>query len=111
MKPPPGWSRYYRIVMRIPRGRVSTYGEVAKLAGRPRGAREVGYALSALRGSKHRVPWQRVLGKRPGDFAGVSLLDPMGAAVQQALLEKEGVEFDGRGRVALGEFGWKRKRR
>jgi len=111
MKRPPGWSRYYRIVMRIPRGRVTTYGEVARLAGRPRGAREVGYALSALRGAAHRVPWQRVLGKRSGDHAGVSLLDPVGAAAQQALLEKEGVRFDDRGRVALERFGWKARRR
>jgi len=111
MKQPPGWSRYYRIVRRIPRGRVTTYGEVARLAGRPRGAREVGYALSALRGAVHRVPWQRVLGKRAGDRAGISLLDPVGAAVQQRLLEAEGVTFDERGRVALAEHGWPRRRR
>jgi methylated-DNA-protein-cysteine methyltransferase related protein len=107
---PPGWSRYYRIVSRIPRGRVTTYGDVALLAGNPRGARHVGFALSALRGAKHRVPWQRVLGKRPGDYAGISLLDPMGAAVQQAKLEREGVRFDERGRVSLAEFGWRARR-
>ncbi len=100
------WSRYWRIVSRVPRGRVTTYGEIASLAGRPRGAREVGYALSSLRGAAHRVPWQRVLGKRAGAFAGISLLDPMGAGVQRDLLEREGVVFDERGRVSLQRYGW-----
>ncbi|BDG10659.1 MGMT family protein [Anaeromyxobacter paludicola] len=103
---PKGWERYYRIVRRVPRGRVTTFGAVAALAGQPRAARQVGYALSALKGTKHDVPWQRVLGKRSGDTAGVSLLDPMGAAVQRDLLEGEGVAFDERGRVALARFGW-----
>jgi methylated-DNA-protein-cysteine methyltransferase-like protein len=107
VRPPPGWSRYYRIVSRIPRGRVTTYGEVARLAGSPRSARHVGYALAALRGARHRIPWQRVLGKRPGEFAGISLLDPMGAAVQRALLEREGVRFDERGRISLARHGWR----
>lgn len=96
---------------RIPRGKVITYGEVAALAGRPGAAREVGYALAALRGSSTRLPWQRVLGKRPGDFAGVSLLDPMGAAVQRDLLEREGVLFDPRERIPLDRFGWRPRRR
>lgn len=103
---PAGWSVFYDVVRRIPRGRVATYGQVALLAGRPGAARQVGYALAALRGARHRIPWQRVLAARPRDRAGVSILDPMGAAVQRALLESEGVRFDARGRVALAEFGW-----
>jgi len=105
---PNGWSVYYRIVRRIPRGRVATYGEIAAAAGKPRAARSVGYALSALRGTRHDVPWQRVLGARPRALAAISILDPMGAAVQRKLLEDEGVEFDERGRVALARFGWRR---
>jgi methylated-DNA-protein-cysteine methyltransferase-like protein len=108
---PPGWSRYYRIVARVPRGKVVTYGQVAALAGRPHGAREVGYALSALRGAAHRLPWHRVLGKRPGEYAGISLLDAVGAAAQRQLLEREGVALDGRGRVALDRFGWRPRSR
>lgn len=92
---------------RVPRGRVTTYGEVARLAGRPRGAREVGYALAALHGESHPLPWQRVLGKRAAGQAGVSLRDAVGAAVQQRLLEAEGVVFDARGRVSLERFGWR----
>jgi len=108
---PPGWSRYYRIVARVPRGKVVTYGQVAALAGRPRGAREVGYALSALRGAAHALPWHRVVGKRPGAFAGISLLDAVGAAAQRRLLEAEGVVLDERGRVALDRFGWRPRSR
>ena len=103
---PEGWLPYYRIVRRIPRGRVTTYGDVALRAGRPRAGRQVGYALAALRGTAHDVPWQRVLGARPRGLAAVSILDPMGAAVQRDLLEREGVAFDARGRVSLARFGW-----
>jgi methylated-DNA-protein-cysteine methyltransferase-like protein len=112
MRPlPAGWSVFYRVVRRIPRGRVATYGEVALAAGRPRAARQVGYALAALRGAAHDVPWQRVCGARPRRHAGISLLDPIGAAVQRQLLEGEGVEFDDRGRIDLARFGWRRRRR
>jgi methylated-DNA-protein-cysteine methyltransferase-like protein len=98
---------FYRAVRRIPRGRVATYGQVAAVAGRPRGARLCGYALSALRNTVHRVPWQRVLGARGTGRAGISLRDPVGAAVQRTLLEREGVTVDGRGRVDLERFGWR----
>ena len=110
MKPvatgPSGWEAYYRVVRRIPRGRVATYAQVALLAGRPRAARQVGYALAALHGTGTRVPWQRVLGKRSAKEAGISIRDPVGAAAQQDLLEREGVEVDARGRVSLERFGW-----
>ncbi len=104
---PPGWDVYYRIVARIPRGRVATYAQVALLAGRPRAARHVGYALAALRGTHHRLPWQRVLGKRAGAWAGIAIRDPVGAATQRLLLEREGVAVDARGRVSLERNGWR----
>src|SRR2546425_7278649 len=66
MKPssgPPAFYRLvYRLVRRIPRGRVVTYGQVAAMLGRPRGGRAVGTALGALRGPLlDLVPWQRVI--------------------------------------------------
>lgn len=108
MSLPAGFADVYRVVRRVPRGRVTTYGVVAVRAGRPRGARQVGRALAALRGTAHDVPWQRVMGAGPRGHARISLLDPIGAAVQRALLEREGVVFDARGRVRLRDFGWPR---
>ncbi len=104
---PSWWDAYYRIIRRIPRGKVATYAQVALLAGNPRAARHVGYALAALRGTRHRVPWQRVLGKRSARTAAISILDPVGAAAQRDLLTAEGVDVDEHGRVSLERFGWR----
>jgi methylated-DNA-protein-cysteine methyltransferase related protein len=100
------WPAFYAVVRDVPRGRVTTYGQVALLAGSPGYARHVGLALAALRGTRHRVPWQRVLGKASARRARIAILDPVGAAAQRLLLEREGVEVDARGRVDLEQFGW-----
>ncbi len=102
------WEAFYRVARRIPRGRVCTYGVVALLAGKPRAARHVGFAMAALKdeGKNRDVPWHRVLGARSGGRAGVSIKDPVGGAVQRMLLEAEGVRFDDRGAVSLALFGW-----
>lgn len=104
-----GWEKFYAVVRRIPRGKVSTYGAIAMLAGKPHGARQVGYALAALRGSTtlSKVPWHRVLGSRSRKRAGISLLDAVGAAAQRDLLEREGIQFDDFGFISLAGFGWK----
>ena len=94
------------VVRRIPRGRVMTYGQVAAAAGMPRAARVVGYAMHAI---GDQVPWQRVLGARGRGRAGVSIKDPVGAAIQQQMLEKEGVAFSRVGAVDLERFGWSPK--
>ena len=54
------YTRIYNVVKRIPRGRVASYGQIAELAGIPRHARQVGYALHHLSDDSG-VPWQRVL--------------------------------------------------
>jgi methylated-DNA-protein-cysteine methyltransferase related protein len=93
--------RVYQAVRRIPRGRVATYGQVASLAGTPRGARAVGWALRALRGGgAARVPWHRVVG------AGGRLSPRAGGGetLQRARLVAEGVAFRG-GRVDLRRHG------
>ena len=95
--------RIYAVVRRIRRGRVATYGQVARLAGLPQGARQVGYALHALRDGS-RVPWQRVVNAR-GEISPRSLPGP--EALQRILLEREGVVFDARGRIDLKRFGWR----
>jgi len=84
---------------------VATYGQIAKLAGRPGHARQVGYALHPLT-SATAVPWQRVV-----NATGAITLPPMtGGITQRMLLEKEGVRFDARGRIALTAFGWRPRR-
>jgi methylated-DNA-protein-cysteine methyltransferase related protein len=100
------YQRIYAVVRRIPRGRVASYGQVAELAGIPRHARQVGYALHHLP-SESEVPWQRVL-NAAGEVAKRAY--PEDARWQRDLLEEEGVEFDARGRV-LPRFFWKPKRR
>jgi methylated-DNA-protein-cysteine methyltransferase related protein len=101
------YERIYAVVRRIPRGRVATYGQVAKLAGLPHHARQVGYAMHALPWST-RVPWHRVI-SAPGQIA--KRADPDGARWQQLKLEREGVQIDESGRISLHRFGWKPGRR
>ncbi len=105
---PPGWDAYYKVIRKVPRGRVATYGGIAGLANRPRSARHVGFALAALRGASHGIPWHRVLGARGRGFAAIALRDPVGGAIQRELLEREGIAFDARGRIDLARFGWPR---
>jgi methylated-DNA-protein-cysteine methyltransferase-like protein len=96
------YEEIWKVVKRIPRGKVATYGQVAELAGIPGGARVAGAAMRASKG----LPWQRVLGKRGKNRAGVAILDPVGAAVQRRLLEAEGVEVTDRGLIDLERYGW-----
>ena len=104
---PPGWERYYAIVRRIPRGRVTTYGVVARLAKQPRTARHVGWAMAALHGKKaHEIPWHRVMGVRGKGYAAISIPPANGGTTQRKRLTAEGVRFDGKGRVALESYGW-----
>lgn len=100
------YERIYRVVCRIPRGKVATYGQVAWLARLPNQARLVGYTLHAL--SRDDVPWQRVLNGR-GEVSPRGVDGP--DELQRELLEDEGVEFDRRGRVDLSRFAWKRRSR
>ena len=105
--PHPTYAQIYAVVRRIPKGRVASYGQVAELARLPRQARLIGYAMHALpEGSD--VPWQRVINAR-GELSPRAL--PGSEAIQRALLEREGVVFDGRGRVDLRRFRWKPRMR
>jgi methylated-DNA-protein-cysteine methyltransferase related protein len=105
---PPFYRLVYRLVRRVPRGKVVTYGQVAAILGQPRGARAVGVALGALRAPLiDVVPWQRVI-----SAAGrCSHRDGFWAEIQRELLEAEGVGFDRRGRVDLKRARWVGPRR
>jgi methylated-DNA-protein-cysteine methyltransferase related protein len=99
----PRYARIYEIVRRIPRGRVSTYGDVAVLADLPGNARQVGYALHALL-EHSSVPWHRVINAGGGISLGRRI--PGGGLVQRMILEAEGISFDAAGRVDLRRFRW-----
>lgn len=93
--------RIHDIVARIPRGRVATYGQIARIARLPGQARLVGYALHALPAGS-RLPWQRVVNAQ----GAISVGGESGAR-QRKLLEAEGVCFDERGRIDLTAFQWR----
>ena len=96
------WKSVYRVVRRIPAGRVATYGQVAALANMPGAARQVGWALHALT-DEDDVPWQRVINAR-GEISsrGIREIEDL----QRALLQSEGVDFNKAGRVDLSIFAW-----
>jgi len=99
----PRRARIYSVVALIPEGRVATYGEIAAMAGLPRQARQVGYALAALT-SDHDLPWHRVINAK-GEIS--QRADGQSDPRQRLLLEAEGIKFDSRGRVSLQRFGWR----
>src|SRR5262249_18493169 len=95
--------RIYRAVRKVPRGKVTTYGAIARMAGLPRQARLVGYALSALDGGST-LPWHRIINAQ-----GRLSLERAGRAsglTQRIRLDREGVKVDAGGRVSLKRFGW-----
>ncbi len=96
-------SAVLEIVKRIPRGKVVSYGAVAALAGQPRAARGVGWILNQL-GPDSDLPWWRVV-NREGGLSTYKLPGGTGP-LQRDLLEREGVAFDGEGRVAGQEAWW-----
>jgi methylated-DNA-protein-cysteine methyltransferase-like protein len=100
-KPDSFFEAVYAAVRQIPRGRVATYGQIARLLNNPAGSRAVGWALRALpRG--HAVPWQRVVNAR-----GEISLSERHQALQKAFLESEGVRFDKSGRISLDRYQWR----
>ena len=94
------FEKVYTIARSIPPGYVMSYGQIASLAGNPRMARQVGWALHALKPG-HNVPWQRVVTKE----GRVSPWAAMGEDnLQTLLLESEGVGFDELGHVEKKYF-------
>ena len=97
------FDQVYRLIKKIPSGRVATYGQIARMLGNPSWARTVGHALHALpEGSG--VPWQRVINAK----GQISLSHhQFGYQIQKSLLQQEGVLFDQDDRIDLIRFGWK----
>lgn len=93
--------RVVALIKKIPRGKVATYGQIAALAGNPRGARQVAWVLHSA-SDKEKLPWQRVINSR----GSISLPRYGGYELQRALLMKEGVKFDAADQIALARFQW-----
>ena len=94
--------RIWQVIMMIPAGKIATYGDVARQAGLPGGARRVGRSLRNLpRGTT--IPWYRVINAQ----GRISL--PEGSTsyyTQRERLEAEGLVFLGNGRISMRRYRW-----
>ncbi|HEX8437898.1 MGMT family protein [Archangium sp.] len=92
------FERIYQVVEQVPRGQVSTYGDIALIVGGGCDARIVGLAMGDLGPRAAKVPWQRIINRSGG-------ISTQGYN-QRELLVAEGVEFDPKGKVPLDRFRW-----
>ena len=92
------FERIYQVVEQVPRGQVSTYGDIAIIVGGGCDARIVGLAMGDLGPRAAKVPWQRIINRSGG-------ISTQGTS-QRDLLVAEGVEFDEKGKVRLERFRW-----
>lgn len=96
------FEKIYDAVKKIPRGKVSTYGQIAAIAGNPRWSRVVGYALH-VNPEPGTIPCHRVV-TRNGEVSKAFAFG--GENMQRLLLAEEGVEFLDDGRVDMSRYFW-----
>ncbi len=102
------YEQVYAVVRRIPRGKVTSYGRIAAMLGRPQAARAVGYALNALRDKKddpayQNIPWQRVVNSQ----GRISIVNrEYNVNVQAKLLRQEGVVVSEELKIDLDIYLW-----
>jgi methylated-DNA-protein-cysteine methyltransferase-like protein len=92
----PFFAQVYAVVEQIPCGKVVSYGQIARMLGRPRAAREVGWAMRCC---PEGLPWQRVV------MADGSITGGIYADMRKLLLEAEGAIFLPDGRVDMKQSG------
>src|SRR5213596_1183480 len=97
--------RVYKLVRKIPRGRVMTYGQIAVILGQGYTPRTVGFVMHGA--DENKTPWHRVINSQGRCSTGGVVLPP---DKQQRMLEAEGVEFDESGRCDLESLLWKPRR-
>ena len=103
------FEKIYRLVLRIPRGRVMTYGQIARLLEERYSPRLVGWAMHATPSDARNIPWHRVINSRGGISTGrVILTEP---DVQRLMLEAEGVVFNASGHCELSVYQWSPRQR
>ena len=93
--------RLVQVIRGIPKGRVATYGQNARMAGNPRAARQVVRVLCTLSEKEH-LPWHRVINSN-----GRISLSGEGYRIQRAMLESERIVFDRTDRIPLRVFQWR----
>lgn len=94
-----------QLILAVPKGKVATYGQIAKLAGKPQGSRGVSWILHSS-SKAHDLPWQRILNSKG------MISFPVGSAEfkkQKQLLVKEGIEFNEAHQIDLKKFQWNKK--
>lgn len=96
------FAEFYTIISLIPKGKVATYGQIAKLAGLPKHARHVGRALKLLENDTD-IPWHRVINSQ-GKMS-LARETEQGENVQVLLLQSEGVVVIG-AKVSLKHYAW-----
>lgn len=92
-------SRAIEIIKNIPSGKVMTYGQVAKLAGSPRGARQVVRILHSM-SEKYHLPWHRVLNAK----GEIGIQDEEGFLKQKQYLQNEGINFIDERKINLNVY-------
>lgn len=96
--------KIYRLTNSIPKGKVATYGQLARLVGSPKAARAVGMCMRTNPNAPH-TPCHRVVAK-DGSLTGYSMGE--GVTTKRKMLEKEGVIFTGN-KVNLSKSLWKKE--
>jgi len=94
------WNSLYKLVKKIPRGRVTTYGAIARATKLPGDARTVGRAMAACP-SGQGIPWHRVVGA-----GGALLLREPNVSLQRKLLESEGLQISEKRIVNFEQCQW-----
>jgi methylated-DNA-protein-cysteine methyltransferase-like protein len=97
------FERVWKLLKRVPRGRVVTYGQLSAMIDKRLTPVGVGWAIRAAK--EGTIPWQRVVNGR----GGIST-DRETPGLQRALLEAEGVTFDEDGLIDLDRFGYRPKK-
>ncbi|UCC21396.1 MAG: MGMT family protein [Promethearchaeota archaeon] len=96
--------RIIQIIKSIPKGKVLTYGFIAKLAGNPRAARQVSWILHSS-SKKYNLPWHRVISSK----GIISLKSIDDCEYQKNLLEQEGIKVEDGFKIDLRQYLWKGK--
>jgi methylated-DNA-protein-cysteine methyltransferase-like protein len=95
--------RVYELVLRIPEGKVMSYGQVARVLGAGYDARAIGNVMHATPKDDRNIPWHRVINAQGGcSTAGLTVPPDL----QQRLLESEGVVFNDKGRCKIETYLW-----